>query len=132
MGTDQALSPVNLLYARRGPEQPEPLIAVVSTEDEARAIEAEVVGGEPETRVVWETHEVGGQVGDTVHIVLLAAGGDSGPEATDPIAVSVFATRRKAESDLTMRRTGDDGAHYSVRSLPLGWRRSGWPFVGNR
>ncbi|WP_157577017.1 hypothetical protein [Saccharomonospora iraqiensis] len=123
---------ITLLYARRGPGQAEPLIAVVSTEDEARAIEAEVADGEPGTRVVWETHEVAGRVGDDVHIVFLAAGGDSGAEAADPIAVGVFASRRDAESDLAVRGTGDDSAHYFVRSLPLGWRRSGWPFVGSR
>lgn len=128
-GTDEPLSAINLLYARPGPEQAEPLIAVVSTEEEARAIEAEVVLGEPETRVVWETHEVVGQVDDTVHVVLLTAGGDSAAEATDPIAVRAFADRSDAERDLAARETGEDGAHYVVRSLPLGWRRTGWPFA---
>lgn len=129
MTTGESLSAIYLLYARRGPEQPEPLIAVVSTEEEARAIEADVVSGEPETRVVWETHGMVGQIGDTVHIVSLAAGGAGGSEATDPIAVGVFANRRDAERDLAVRGTGDDRAQYFVRSLPLGWRRSGWPFA---
>ncbi len=126
-----SLNAINVVYARSGPEEPEPLIAVVPTEDEARAIEAEIAAREPETRVVWETHEVVEQVGDAVHIVILAAGGATSQEAADPIAVSVHASRSNAMRDLPMRRRDHDDAHYIVRSLPLGWRRPGRPFADN-
>ncbi|GAA1343636.1 hypothetical protein [Arthrobacter roseus] len=125
-------STIRILYARSGPEEPEPLIAVVATEEEARATEAEIVNREPETRVVWETHEVFEQIGDTVHVVALAAGGDTSQEAADPIAASVHAQRSDAVHDLAMRRGDADHDHYIVRSLPVGWRRAGLPFVERR
>lgn len=128
MESDEPLNAIHLLYARSGPEQDEPLVAVVQTEDEARDIEAEVAQREPETRVVWETHEVVGQLDDTVHIVILAAGGNITPEATDPIAVSTYANLVDAERDLAARHAAGADDYY-LRSLPLGWRRLGWPFT---
>lgn len=120
---------VQLLYARPDPEGVEPLVAVTRTEDEARALESEVAVRHPATRVTWETHDVHGTPVDTVHLVVLDAGGSDGDEPLDPVTVGVHAHREAAEEDADQRAAGEPSTEHVVLSLPLDWRRPGWPFT---
>lgn len=119
---------VRLVYARGGPEQAEPLVAVVGSEAEARDIEAEVTRRDPAVRVTWETHQVAGPPGEVVHVVLLVAGGAGGGEPADPIGIAVFARHEDAARELAAQGRPGGADDRIIRSLPLGWRRAGWPF----
>ncbi len=121
--TDDAGNVVQLVYARSGLRQHEPLVALVRTEEEAAEIEAQVVTHAPGARVMWETHGVVGGPTDIVHVVLLAAGGSGEDEAADPIGVAVFADRDDADNDVRIRREADPRVEFVVRTLPVGWRR---------
>lgn len=128
---------MQLVYARPEPEGAEPLVAVVGTEAEARSIEAQVGALLPTARVVWETQQVLGGPADPVHLVLLGAGaspgtpGTPGTEILDPVAVKVFARREAAEDEVAQRAATSAGEAV-VLSVPLGWRRPGWPFDPDR
>ncbi|MGH3501841.1 MAG: hypothetical protein ACRDQA_13300 [Nocardioidaceae bacterium] len=110
---------VRLVYARPAPDGDEPLVAIVRTEHEAQAIEAEVGRLHPAVRVMWETHVLNGHPAGAVHAVLLEAG-------DDPIGVAAFTSRADAEK--AREHEARDGMSYVVASHPMGWRRSGWPF----
>lgn len=125
---------VLLVYARPGPEDPGPLVAVLETEDEARALEAQLRERAPSGRVAWETHVVDGPVRECVHVVSLGgygavpsgtdvpeAGGDPRVQELDPIGIAVFANRVDAEREASARAKADGVSHYRVRTVPLGW-----------
>ncbi|WP_370288834.1 hypothetical protein [Nocardioides sp.] len=119
---------MHLVYGRSDADSPEPLIAVVEAEDEAGAIESSLASSASAVQVRWETHEVVGRVADLLHIVLLDAGSrEDGGESADPIGLGVFADKGAAEADAKRRRETGEGPDVVVRSLPLGWRRPGWP-----
>lgn len=131
-----ARSPVQqvyLVYGRRTAEGPEPLVAVATSETGARSIEREVTSRHPGSRIMWEVHELDEPVDREVHAVILAASGRSPDEAAaleepEPIAVAVFARRSSAEAEAARLADVEQTPHYLVRSLPLAWRRTGWPF----
>lgn len=129
----------------------EPLIAVVASEDEAGAIERELIDARTDLqRVAWEellvypgtsrgsTSEGLTSEGSTsdeqadtgppmVHVVLHAGIeviADGLDEPAGPVPVSVHASREAAEAEAAA--TGDPDIR--VTTYPLGWRRPGWPF----
>lgn len=124
---------VFLVYARSAPDAPEPLVAVLGTEDEARDLETQVLARVPSARVAWETHVVNGPVSECVHLVSLGGYGDIPPdtdfpegrdprvEKLDPTGIAVFADRADAEREASARSKADGVPHYRVRTLPLGW-----------
>ncbi len=125
------------MYTCATPVAPEPLVAVVRTHDEASALEFEVRERFPGAKVTWETFEVTGKPGDAVHIVSLGGLGKSvaGTEGAgqawrdDPMGVAVFAERDDADHHAAALATAERSSNYRVRSLPIGWRASGWPFA---
>lgn len=113
-------------------------MAVCASEADSRALEEDLAQVRPGVRVMWETHEVlprGVQPGGDVHIVMLSPSSDvadSGrpyTEELDPIGIMVFAERGDADADAERRRAQESVPHYVVLSLPVGWRRPGWPFT---
>lgn len=110
---------VRLVYARPTPNDGEPLVAIVRTEREACLLEAQIGERHPTTRVMWETHTVKGAPVHTVHSVLLEAGDDH-------IGIAAFASLDDAQK--ARDALAEEGMTYTVVSLPLNWRRSGWPF----
>lgn len=132
---------LRLVYAQWGAteeEMIEPLIAIVGSEAEARDIYRDVGGRVPDVSISWEslpliidpasTDEL---EGSRVHVVF--QGADSGmandhSEMRDPIGVAVHSTLAGAEVHATSL---DDGVQrpFGIRSLPVGFRRAGWPFV---
>ncbi|MDF8264753.1 hypothetical protein P4R38_10895 [Luteipulveratus sp. YIM 133296] len=121
---------VRAVYGRSVPDGDEPLIAVVRTEEEARAVEARVLGRHEQARVMWETLPVVGRLGDSVHLLLQSSGESDVVEVTNPVGIAAFADREGAERELRARAA--DGRPYVVGSFPLGWRRAGWPFDADR
>lgn len=117
------VSKVYVVYGSKSALGPEPVIAVVSDENQARAIEADVVSRHPEAVVRWETLDLQGHDTQSVSI-LFALAGDS-PDA-DPIGLAAFA--RKEDAEIFRRSVKGDVPH-EVRSYPLGWRVASWPFA---
>ncbi|MTB73015.1 hypothetical protein GGG17_13785 [Arsenicicoccus sp. MKL-02] len=115
---------VHVVYGRVAPGRDEPVIAVVRREEDARALEAKVLGEYPEARVMWETLPIS-QVCDTVHIVFQTSGERDALDVANPVGVGAFADRTTAERE--REALASDGRHYIVGSFPLGWRRAGWP-----
>lgn len=123
-----ASADVRVVYGRFAPDRDEPVIAVVRSEEEARAIEAEVLGQYPEARVMWETLPMS-QICDTVHLLFQTSGERDAVEVANPVGIDAFADRTSAERELEARAS--DGRDYVVGSFPLGWRRAGWPFAAD-
>lgn len=133
-----ARATVHLVYARSGPaedeESVEPLVAVVGDEVEARALKADIEERDRRAFVSWEDWVVEGTdpaSAEVVHVVLQGHDGPGMPdypdEMTGPIGVAVHATRTDADAQARQLNEGD-GIPHVVRSLPLGYRREGWPF----
>src|SRR5699024_7432227 len=118
----------------------EPLIAVVGSEAEARRLYLDLGARVPEARVSWEElplirDDFGtGEEGKQLHIVL--QGADSWmphdpAEMRDPIGASIHSTRDGAEEHAA-RLDDDSQRPLGVRSVPVGYRRAGWPFDPER
>lgn len=128
---------VHLVFARSGPgdgeDVVEPLVAVVADEREAEGLEHSVVARHPASSVSWETHDADGHVPaeGVVHVVLQGAPELTMPDATrelaGPIGIAVRSTRGAAER--VVRDRGTSSGDLSVVSLPIGYRRAGWPFA---
>lgn len=127
---------VYLVFARSGPgdgeDVVEPLVAVVTDESEAAGLERSVVARHPASSVSWETHDTGPVPTEgVVHVVLLGAPELGMPDAPDelagPIGIAVRSTRGAAER--VVRDRGTSSGDLSVVSLPIGYRRAGWPFA---
>lgn len=117
---------VHLVYAQQNVDGPEPLVAVVATEEEASQIEVEAKVGHPGGLVRWETHEVVDGPSGVVYALLLEAGGPHEGEPTDPIGIAVYADEQSATARLHAEESVQPG-HFVVQ-YPVGWRRPGWPF----
>ncbi|AKT51940.1 hypothetical protein [Arsenicicoccus sp. oral taxon 190] len=115
---------VRVVYGRVALGRDEPVIAVVRREEDARALEAEVLGQYPEARVMWETLPMS-QACDTVHILFQTSGEPDALDVANPVGVGAFADRTTAERE--REALASDGRDYIVGSFPLGWRRAGWP-----
>lgn len=119
-----------LVYGCEDDGGAEPLIAVLASEDDARALERSLSAEAPQVRVRWETHVVVGGPADVVHVVFLDAGGRAADgEACDPIGLAAFADREGAVRDAASRRASGE-ADVVVRPVAVGWRREGWPTGG--
>lgn len=121
-----------LVYARSEPDAAEPLVAVCTSEQEARDVESLVDGRRDGVRVTWEVHDLlppRVAAGAEVHLVLLdPASHRPDDEPSDPIGIAAFSSREDADREAARRREADGDPHYVVRTLPIGWRRLGWPF----
>lgn len=135
-----------LVYAQSGSGNDEctvePLIAVVSSEDEARAVYLDVIGRFPESHVSWEEWPLtvdapnGMNVeSHRLHIVVDGHVGigmpDNPHETTDPIGVAIHSTRAGAEEHASRLDEDSDRSSHLVLSVPVGYRRPGWPFAGS-
>ena len=127
--TDQPDAVIRLVYARTDAEASEPLVAVCRTEPEARVLEQEVLEVGSGAEVRWETHDVLGIAGDEVYAVMQAPDLSQEPlTELDPVGLKVFARKDEAERYAAQRRKQFGVDHFIVWSLPIGWRRPGWPF----
>lgn len=124
---NRATTKVQVVYARLSPTSSNPIVAVCSNEEEVYDLRHKLLKKWPELEITWSDEVVQDaplNVDGTVHFVTQCG-------MLDPVVVGAFVSKESAEQ---LREDMDPGPpckknYMLVRSLPIGWRAPGQPWL---